>query len=197
VGSGEINVDGAESGLRDAIRLPPSVLIAPAGGQSVANLCTHRAAPLIRSVFDAAALRDTDVLRHRAILTPYNEDALQVNESVLQLLGGELQEYRSLDRVVTEDPDDEHHFPLEFLHSLTPAGMPPHRLRLKVGAVVMLLRNLSLTRRLCNGSRFIVRRLHPHRPVSAAAGLFPRPAVRRLLAGAVNAGCDCDAGAQQ
>jgi ATP-dependent DNA helicase PIF1 len=80
----------------------------------------------------------------------------------LQLLDGEVKEYRSLDRAVTEDPDDEHHFPLEFLHTLTPSGMPPHRLQLKVGAVVMLLRNLSLSRRLCNGTRLIVRRMHPH-----------------------------------
>ena len=38
--------------------------------------------------------------------------------------------------------------------------MPPHVLNLKKGCVVMLLRNLSLKDRLCNGTRLIVRQLH-------------------------------------
>lgn len=51
-------------------------------------------------------------------------------------------------------------YPTEFLHSLTPSGMPPHRLRLKVNTIVMLLRNISLRDGLCNGTRLIVRGLH-------------------------------------
>ena len=129
----------------------------PAAGQWV-----HRAARLIHYVFDSATLQNPSRLRHRAILTPRNDDALELNNSVLQLMDGEVKEYRSLDRAVTEDPADANHFPQEFLNSQTPCGMPPHHLQLKVGAVVMLLRNLSLSRRLCNGTRLIVRRMHPH-----------------------------------
>jgi hypothetical protein len=118
---------------------------------------------------------------------------LQLNDRVLQLLDGEVKEYRSLDRAQTEDPDDAHHFPLEFLHSLTPSGMPPHRLQLKVGAVVMLLRNMSVSRRLCNGTRLIVRAMHPHllecepllnvvdASVFAVHGSPPAPTPRVLL----------------
>ena len=52
--------------------------------------------------------------------------------------------------------------PLELLHSLTPSGMPRHKIVLKVGAVVMLLRNVDKARGLTNGTRLIIRHLHDH-----------------------------------
>lgn len=42
----------------------------------------------------------------------------------------------------------------------TPSGMPPHRLRLKVGAFIILLRNMAVECGLCNGSRLRVLELH-------------------------------------
>lgn len=50
-------------------------------------------------------------------------------------------------------------FPLEFLNSLPPSGMPPHELHLKIGAIVMLLRNLDIKNGLCNGTRLIVQHM--------------------------------------
>ncbi|CAF4880395.1 unnamed protein product [Rotaria sp. Silwood1] len=40
--------------------------------------------------------------------------------------------------------------------------MPPHKLKLKISAIVMLLRNLDVKQGLCNEIRLIVRRLQNH-----------------------------------
>ncbi|XP_057756215.1 uncharacterized protein LOC130975433 [Arachis stenosperma] len=50
------------------------------------------------------------------------------------------------------------------IHILTlfDKGLPPHKLVLKVGAPVMLLRNIDQTNGLCNGTRMQVRRMENH-----------------------------------
>ena len=50
-------------------------------------------------------------------------------------------------------------YPLEYLNSINLPGIPPHRLEVKIGVPVMLLRNLNLTGGLCNGTRMIVKQL--------------------------------------
>ena len=55
--------------------------------------------------------------------------------------------------------EEANNYPPEFLQSLTPSGMPPHRLILKPGAIVMLLRNLNIKKGFCNGTRLRVCRL--------------------------------------
>jgi len=51
---------------------------------------------------------------------------------------------------------------LEFLNSLKTSGLPNHIINLKVGAPIMLLRNLDQAECLCNGSRLIVTKLAKH-----------------------------------
>ena len=53
-------------------------------------------------------------------------------------------------------------YPTEFLNRLPPSRIPPHKRKLKIGAIVMLLRSLDVKQGLCNGIRLIVRRLRNH-----------------------------------
>jgi hypothetical protein len=47
-------------------------------------------------------------------------------------------------------------FPVEYLHTLHPSGMPSHILQLKVGMPLVVLRNLDPEKGLCNGTKVFV-----------------------------------------
>ena len=96
-------------------------------------------------------IADVDTLANRAILCPKNEDALEMNEKVLELIKhGEIKTYYSFDEIKQDDPNDctaeeASEIPSEYLHSLTPTGFPPHQLNVMVGAIVILLRNMDIS----------------------------------------------------
>ena len=71
---------------------------------------------------------------------------------------GELHECFSVDSAVVDDDT----YPVDFLNSLTPSGVPPHILLLNRGAIVMLLKNLDLKAGLTNGSRLIIKIIFRH-----------------------------------
>jgi len=62
---------------------------------------------------------------------------------------------RSVDFVSNED-GIHHAYPAEFLQQLNASGLPSTLLCLKVGSLVILLRNLDLGEGLCNGTRMVV-----------------------------------------
>ena len=94
------------------------------------------------------------------ILTPKNEHVLSMNDKVLEKLPGQEHTYYSTDSVNTDNAEEAALYSPEFLHSCNPSGMPQHCLKLKVGAPIMLLRNLNCKEGLCNGVRLIVRNLY-------------------------------------
>ncbi len=98
----------------------------------------------------------------RAILCPKNEHVQKLNEENLNILDGDFHTYLSDDSIDSTDDTEKKNFPVEFLNSITPSGMPCHKLKLKVGAIIMLLRNLNSKWGLCNGTRFIIKRLRPN-----------------------------------
>lgn len=113
---------------------------------------------LIEKVFPALRRNylDRQWLSERAILAPKNKDVNELNDMILSCIPGEVITYRSIDTIV--EPDDAVNYPLEFLNSLDPPGMPPHLLQLKVGAPIILLRNIDPPR-LCNGTRLVIKQL--------------------------------------
>ncbi len=52
---------------------------------------------------------------------------------------------------------------MEYLHSLSPAGLPLAQLQLKLGVPMILLRNLDPKQGLCNGTRLTITRLGQRR----------------------------------
>lgn len=115
---------------------------------------------LIDSIFgkNPGALSDEELSR-RAIVVPTNAIALEMNREIISRLPNEPMIYYSADSVMSEDPDDELNFPMEFLNDQTPSGMPPHVLLLKRGVPIMLLRNINPKKGLCNGTRMIVEQM--------------------------------------
>jgi ATP-dependent DNA helicase PIF1 len=96
------------------------------------------------------------------ILTVKNSDVQKINDIVSESMEGEARVYFSTDSVVEEEGTNAAFFPTEFLNSLMINGLPTHRLQLKIGHPVMLLRNLDPKRGLCNGTRMIVCAMQDH-----------------------------------
>ena len=95
--------------------------------------------------------------RDRALLTGTNAVVDKVNEHMLDDLDKTTHKtYFSTDSIDSSSPDEKALWPLDFLHSLTPTGMPPHALTLAPGALIILLRNIDADAGLCNGVRAIV-----------------------------------------
>jgi ATP-dependent DNA helicase PIF1 len=91
-----------------------------------------------------------------------NVDVDEINDEILNLLDGETVSYLSTDSIDDEDGEDRQNYPVEFLNECTPSGMPVHKMNLKVGSLIMLLRNLNTKRGLCNGTRLIAKKLKPN-----------------------------------
>ncbi|RZB57663.1 ATP-dependent DNA helicase PIF1 [Glycine soja] len=106
-----------------------------------------------------------EFFKSRAILASTNETVEKVNDYILSLIPGEQMEYLSSDYIEKSETIDSWHFQsitTEFLNSLNTSGLPNHRIKLKIGSPIMLLRNLDQTQGLCNGTRLIVTRLAKH-----------------------------------
>jgi hypothetical protein len=105
---------------------------------------------------------NSELLAERAILCPKNSTSLEMNNEILKRVPGDSYSYLSVDDIEDKDenPNLELMYPTEWLNEQTPSGLPPHCLTLKVGAIVMLLRNLHIQGGLCNGTRMIVQEMH-------------------------------------
>ncbi|XP_053101906.1 uncharacterized protein LOC128323208 [Hemicordylus capensis] len=115
---------------------------------------------IVREIFGSnIQVQNIPKIANRSILCPKNNDVDTISDQVLNILEGEKMTYLSADTIDDSTEEDSKNYPTEFLNDQTPKGLPKHTLTLKVGAIIMLLRNLNTKKGLCNGTHLIVKNL--------------------------------------
>ncbi|GJY59729.1 DNA helicase [Tanacetum coccineum] len=153
IGNGTIG-DPDDTDMQNAfvVHIPPELCIP----DSETALATLNEFIYDQKILQTLTLKD---LQKKAIVCPKNEDAYMINAEILALVNQQHHVYLSFNEAVPHGNDGgetELLYPAEYLNSLNFAGFPPHRLELKVGAPIILLRNLNISGGLCNGTRLIV-----------------------------------------
>ena len=136
----------------DFVKLLDSMLIP---GDNLLNLLSAIYPELFNP--DLRNKNDISYLISSAILTPINVHVAEINRLLIEKLPGEPVIYYSADETLNSQQSLEH--PMEVLNVIESGALPPHVLTLKVGAPIMLLRNLDALNGLCNGTRLIVKSL--------------------------------------
>ncbi|XP_042956295.1 ATP-dependent DNA helicase PIF1-like [Carya illinoinensis] len=93
-------------------------------------------------------------MMNQAILTPKNSYVDEINALLIHRFPGEFKRYYSFDEAIDTS---EQSIMEDFLNTLTPNGLPPHKLLLKINCHIMLLRNINPSEGLCNETRLICR----------------------------------------
>lgn len=89
------------------------------------------------------------------ILATQNKIVHELNKRILDRLDGEEKCYLSDDKIVIKGTD-EFFSNVEYLNQMNPSGYPPHKLQLKIGAIVVCLKNIQPLNGLTNGTRGVV-----------------------------------------
>jgi hypothetical protein len=119
---------------------------------------------IVDAIYDSFREHYSDVsyLANRAIVCPTNKVADSVNDVLFSMVPGEEKVFESCDSICkTSDytADADLLYPPEFLHEVDPPNFPRHRIAVKIGVPIMLLRNINQSAGLCNGTRLMVTRL--------------------------------------
>lgn len=125
----------ARRGAEDYVRLPPAICLPPE---------SRNEAGLIDGIFGEGRWDERDWFTGRAILAERNEEVDRMNQQVSGRFpgNGPITELHRADSV-EEEGDRGPAYPVEFLNSITPSGMPPHKLCLRKGMPIVLMRNLN------------------------------------------------------
>ncbi|XP_046389348.1 uncharacterized protein LOC124158205 [Ischnura elegans] len=111
---------------------------------------------LIEDIFPPCVLSQPELCAKRAILSTLNANVKEINDLVLDSSDGCIHELRSADSVCKENDNDGLDVDFQLLHQATGNGIPDHVLRLKVGSVCLIMRNLNIGDGLVNGTKVIV-----------------------------------------
>jgi ATP-dependent DNA helicase PIF1 len=131
----------------------PDDLLVRSGGSHIAAI--------VSAVYTnfASDFQNPVYLRQRAVLAPTNDIANEVNVHVLDMVPTEGREYLSSDSKSSPAgtvQEEDLFYPPEVLNAIDVPNFPAHRLFLKKGVPIMLLRNLSQSTGMCNGTRLII-----------------------------------------
>ena len=152
IGDGKL---GLIDDVNISVHIPPELLIHSTSNH-VQSIVESTYPNLLDSITDISYFQD------KAILAPTNSIVDQINDYMLDLMPGEEKTYLSYDTTETQngfgDAIDDVHTP-EFLNTINVSGLPRHKIRLKIGVPIMLLRNIDLKLGLCNGTRLIITRM--------------------------------------
>jgi len=103
------------------------------------------------------AVSTHSALAGRAILAFRNDTVNDFNDVLLGRMPGEEHRFEAVNHVnMSEEAAIAEPFAVEYLQSISLASIPPSSLRLKIGAPLILIRNLSPREGLCNGTRMRV-----------------------------------------
>lgn len=98
------------------------------------------------------------VLSARAIVCPKNKTTHKINEVILKISPGETRTYRSVDTIQSngcQSSEFDAFYPTEYLNEFSFPSIPPHKLLLKIGTPIMLIRNMNQREGLCNGTQLL------------------------------------------
>ena len=117
--------------------------------------CGDTMASLINALYSQLLAQDQQpsdrYFLDRTILSARNVEVNEINASILSSVAPQQADtYLSADSVTDPEYD---YIPPEILHTFSPSGFPLHKLELKNGAPLMLLRNLDPLHGLYNGTR--------------------------------------------
>ena len=101
-----------------------------------------------------ASLPTAQHLAERAILAARNDTIDNLNEQLLASMNDEFFTSYNADKMM--DDKNAKTYTTEYLNTVNLSNLPPHKLKLKIDASVILLRNLSPSIELCNGTRLRV-----------------------------------------
>jgi ATP-dependent DNA helicase PIF1 len=97
-------------------------------------------------------------LSNRVMVAAKNSKVDEINSIATDMMIGDSFEAFSSDSLVKDA--QQALFPTEFLNKINISGLPPHKLTLKVGQPVIMLRNLNANEGICNGTRLTIKKIH-------------------------------------
>jgi ATP-dependent DNA helicase PIF1 len=107
---------------------------------------------------DIKGQKDCYPYMQNAILAGHNATIDDINTKIMDELDGEYHTFLSFDCIKDQDEDEsaKMHLSEYVLNCLNEVGIPPHKIKLKVGGIAMLMRNISFKDRLCNSTKVII-----------------------------------------